>query len=179
MRRIGNAKLKRSATAGCCFQPAPAIKGASHRLPRQARGLEGGDPIDLLPHASGAKGLLDIRRFQDRAQRICISREPTDRIDQVGAVCRGIRRQRPGCAPDSRPQRRTRMTQRPSHPYPSEEQLDAVVIAETDPLRQCSAVLSATATLFAVLVDWDQGSERTKRALHATLRHYPADVRVH
>jgi hypothetical protein len=70
------------------------------------------------------------------------------------------------------------MTQRPSHLYPSEEQLDAVVLAETDPLRQCAAVLSATATLFAVLVDWGQRSERTKRALHATLRHYPADVRV-
>jgi len=30
------------------------------------------------------------------------------------------------------------------HLCPSEEQLDAVVIAEADPLRQCAAVLSAT-----------------------------------
>ena len=64
------------------------------------------------------------------------------------------------------------------HLYPSEEQLDAVVFTESDSLPQCATVLSATATLFAVLVDWDQGSERTKRALHAALRHYPADGRV-
>jgi predicted NAD/FAD-dependent oxidoreductase len=64
------------------------------------------------------------------------------------------------------------------HQYPSDEQLDAVVIAKTGPLPQSAAVLSATATLFAVLVEGDQGSERTKQALHAALRHHPTEGRV-
>lgn len=60
--------------------------------------------------------------------------------------------------------------------YPREEQLDAAGSAEPEPLRRWAVALSATATLFAILADWEQGSDPTKQALHSTLKHFPGSA---